>query len=173
MNPALHIQSAAEKLPRADCDFAGHGTHVSACAAPTAADHVFSAHAVHVAVLVAPTAALHVPAPQPAHVAALVAPAAALHVPAAHSTHAALPRAALKLPARHSWHDPPSAPEAPASHEQFSRDPDASGEFEFAGHGWQSGLPLSDHVPAGHRRQDSTSTAPAAEYSPAPHREHS
>lgn len=58
-------------------------------------------------------------------------------------------------------------------HVQLKRDPEASGESELSKHAWQSGLPLSDHVPVGHGRQDSTSGAPAAEYRPAPHREHS
>ncbi|NBX18551.1 MAG: hypothetical protein EBR09_14435 [Proteobacteria bacterium] len=91
------------------------------------------------------------------------APTVSEKVPAAHATHAALPRSVLNVPAAHNSHDAPSAPNAPAEHEQFKREPEAAAEKEFAGHGWQSGLPLSDHVPGGHGKHDSMPTAPAAE----------
>jgi len=159
-------------LPGSERESAGHAVHAAAAeAAPAATPYVSAPHSAHALSAPSPAVCEYFPIAQSRHVAALAAPTAALHVPGAQSTQAEAPLTFLKLPGRHRPHGPPSMPEAPALHEQFRRDPDAPGEFEFAGHRWQSGLPLSDHVPGGHRRHDSE--APAPEKSPAAHREHS
>jgi hypothetical protein len=173
-NPPAQKHPATPALPGSELEFPGHAAHAAAAdVVPATTPYVFAPQGAHPLSAPSPPVSEYLPTGQSRHVAALVAPSAALHVPAPQEAHAAEPAAVLYCPATHAAHGPPSAPVCPAAHEQFSRDPDAAGELDPAGHAWQSGLPLSDHVPAGHHRQDSASTAPATEYSPAPHREHS
>jgi len=171
-NPRSQKHAAISTPPGSERESAGHAAHAAAAeVAPATTPYVFCPHNTHALSVPSPAVSEYFPTGQSRHVTTLVAPAVALHVPGAQSTQSELPLMFLKLPGTHRSHGPPSMPEAPALHEQFTRDPDASGEFEFTGHRWQSGLPLSDHVPETHRRHDSN--APAAEYNPAPHLEHS
>ena len=163
----MHRQAVWFVCAANECvEFPGHSKHAPALAAPAVPEYLPAPQALHA---LAPAAGWKKPAAHGVHAAA----PAPEKKPAAHAAHAAEPAAALKKPAAHAVQGAPSGPLQPAAHEQFRRAPDAAGELEPAGHAWQSGLPLSDHVPAGQRRQASAPAAPAAEYSPAPHREHS